>query len=162
MLQKEALRQGLSLHGTLAVRLATPLSRAKNKDRTNRLDRDSLPAIECQSSMSDLAAAERILRTTFGFEAFRPGQDEIVASILDGRDVLAVMPTGSGKSMCYQLPALLRDGLTVVVSPLIALMRNQVAQYPCDFGTTRWPIPEKSAARRKDRRWAPVPCRQRC
>ncbi len=78
--------------------------------------------------MSDLAAAQRILRTTFGFAAFRPGQGDIVAAILDGRDVLAVMPTGSGKSLCYQLPALLRDGLTVVVSPLIALMRNQVAQ----------------------------------
>jgi ATP-dependent DNA helicase RecQ len=73
-------------------------------------------------------AAEQILRTTFGFEGFRPGQGEIVAAILDGRDVLAVMPTGSGKSLCYQLPALLRDGLTIVVSPLIALMRNQVAQ----------------------------------
>ena len=78
--------------------------------------------------MPDLAAAQRALRTTFGFEAFRPGQADIVAAILDGRDVLAVMPTGSGKSLCYQLPALLRDGLTVVVSPLIALMRNQVAQ----------------------------------
>ena len=78
--------------------------------------------------MSDLAAAERTLRTTFGFGAFRPGQADIVAAILDGRDVLAVMPTGSGKSLCYQLPALLRGGLTVVVSPLIALMRNQVAQ----------------------------------
>lgn len=78
--------------------------------------------------MSDLAAAQRILRTTFGFEAFRPGQAEIVAAVLAGRDVLAVMPTGSGKSLCYQLPALLGDGLTVVVSPLIALMRNQVAQ----------------------------------
>src|ERR1700761_3208586 len=78
--------------------------------------------------MSELAAAARALRTTFGFEGFRPGQDEIVAAILDSRDVLAVMPTGSGKSLCYQLPALLRDGLTVVVSPLIALMRNQVAQ----------------------------------
>src|SRR5580658_5772759 len=76
----------------------------------------------------DLDAAHRALRATFGFEAFRPGQDEIVAAILDGRDVLAVMPTGSGKSLCYQLPALLRDGLTIVVSPLIALMRNQVAQ----------------------------------
>jgi len=73
-------------------------------------------------------AAEQILRTTFGFEGFRPGQGEIAAAILDGRDVLAVMPTGSGKSLCYQLPALLRDGLTIVVSPLIALMRNQVAQ----------------------------------
>jgi ATP-dependent DNA helicase RecQ len=78
--------------------------------------------------MSDLAAAERSLRTTFGFAGFRAGQAEIVAAILDGRDVLAVMPTGSGKSLCYQLPALLRDGLTIVVSPLIALMRNQVAQ----------------------------------
>jgi ATP-dependent DNA helicase RecQ len=78
--------------------------------------------------MADLASAQRTLRTTFGFEAFRPGQAEIVTAILDGRDVLAVMPTGSGKSLCYQLPALVRDGLTIVVSPLIALMRNQVAQ----------------------------------
>jgi ATP-dependent DNA helicase RecQ len=77
---------------------------------------------------ADLDAAQRALRATFGFEAFRPGQAEILGAILEGRDVLAVMPTGSGKSLCYQLPALLRDGLTVVVSPLIALMRNQVAQ----------------------------------
>src|SRR5271169_164069 len=78
--------------------------------------------------MSDLVAVQDILRKTFGFSAFRPGQDEIVSAILGGSDVLAVMPTGSGKSLCYQLPALLRGGLTVVVSPLIALMRNQVAQ----------------------------------
>jgi ATP-dependent DNA helicase RecQ len=78
--------------------------------------------------MTDLATAQDLLRSTFGFEAFREGQPEIIASILSGRDVLAIMPTGSGKSLCYQLPALLRDGLTVVVSPLIALMRNQVAQ----------------------------------
>src|ERR1700728_3395128 len=76
-----------------------------------------------------VAGAERVLRKTFGFESFRPGQAEIVSAILEGRDVLAVMPAGSGKSRCYQLPALLGgDGLTVVVSPLIALMRNQVAQ----------------------------------
>src|SRR5712691_723423 len=78
--------------------------------------------------MTDLAAAEKALRTTFGFDSFRPGQGEIIETLLGGRDVLAVMPTGSGKSLCYQLPALLRDGLTLVVSPLIALMRNQVAQ----------------------------------
>jgi ATP-dependent DNA helicase RecQ len=78
--------------------------------------------------MSGLAAAQHRLRTIFGFAEFRPGQAEIVSAILEGRDVLAVMPTGSGKSLCYQLPALVRDGLTVVVSPLIALMRNQVAQ----------------------------------
>src|SRR5579872_59796 len=76
----------------------------------------------------DSASVQKVLRATFGFEGFRPGQAEIVAAILAGRDVLAVMPTGSGKSLCYQLPALMRDGLTIVVSPLIALMRNQVAQ----------------------------------
>jgi ATP-dependent DNA helicase RecQ len=78
--------------------------------------------------MSDLAAAQELLHRVFGFAAFRPGQEEIIATIAAGRDVLAVMPTGSGKSLCYQLPALMREGLTVVVSPLIALMRNQVAQ----------------------------------
>jgi ATP-dependent DNA helicase RecQ len=78
--------------------------------------------------MPDLAAAEDMLRATFGFASFRPGQAEIVGTVLEGRDVLAVMPTGSGKSLCFQLPALLRGGLTLVVSPLIALMRNQVAQ----------------------------------
>jgi ATP-dependent DNA helicase RecQ len=85
------------------------------------------------AAQSDLATACRALRATFGFEAFRPGQAEIVEAILAGRDVLAVMPTGSGKSLCYQLPALLRDGITIVVSPLIALMRNQVAQL-CGYG----------------------------
>ncbi len=78
--------------------------------------------------MSDLNTARETLRKTFGFADFRAGQSEIIGAILDKRDVLAVMPTGGGKSLCYQLPALLRDGLTVVVSPLIALMRNQVAQ----------------------------------
>lgn len=77
--------------------------------------------------MTVLAEAERVLRSTFGFGAFRAGQDDVIGAVLSGQDVLAVMPTGSGKSLCYQLPALLRDGLTVVVSPLIALMRNQVA-----------------------------------
>ena len=69
-----------------------------------------------------------VLETVFGFKAFRPGQDEVIEAVLKGEDVLAVMPTGSGKSLCYQLPALLRPGLTVVVSPLIALMHDQVGQ----------------------------------
>ncbi|MFD2233665.1 DNA helicase RecQ [Phaeospirillum tilakii] len=76
----------------------------------------------------DLEPARRLLRSVFGFDAFRARQEEIVAAILAGRDVLAILPTGSGKSLCYQLPALLNGGLTVVVSPLIALMRDQVAQ----------------------------------
>jgi ATP-dependent DNA helicase RecQ len=78
--------------------------------------------------MADLAAANHLLRSVFGFASFRHGQAEIIETILAGRDVLAIMPTGSGKSLCYQLPALLGEGLTIVVSPLIALMRNQVAQ----------------------------------
>src|SRR3954468_24616236 len=66
------------------------------------------------------------LRDSFGFPAFRPGQQEACEAALEGRDVLVVMPTGSGKSLCYQLPALLRDDLTIVVSPLVALMQDQV------------------------------------
>src|SRR4051812_12401863 len=66
------------------------------------------------------------LRSLFGFEAFRPGQSEAVDAALRGRDVLVVMPTGAGKSLCYQLPALMREELTVVVSPLVSLMQDQV------------------------------------
>src|SRR3954452_4043355 len=66
------------------------------------------------------------LHDVFGFEDFRPGQEEAVRAALDGRDVLVVMPTGAGKSLTYQLPALLREDLTIVVSPLVALMRDQV------------------------------------
>jgi ATP-dependent DNA helicase RecQ len=75
-----------------------------------------------------LAQARTALKSVFGYDDFRPGQAEIVAAVLAGKDVLAVMPTGSGKSMCYQLPALVDGALTVVVSPLIALMRDQVRQ----------------------------------
>ncbi|MFD1883711.1 DNA helicase RecQ [Paracoccus pacificus] len=67
-----------------------------------------------------------LLRQVFGYDAFRPGQAEIVEAVAAGRDVLAIMPTGGGKSLCFQLPALMREGLTVVISPLIALMRDQV------------------------------------
>ena len=67
-----------------------------------------------------------LLARIFGFDAFRPGQAEIVEAVTAGRDVLAIMPTGGGKSLCFQLPALCREGLTVVISPLIALMRDQV------------------------------------
>jgi ATP-dependent DNA helicase RecQ len=74
------------------------------------------------------ANARALLKSVFGYDDFRPGQAEIIAAVLAGGPVLAIMPTGSGKSMCYQLPALIEERLTVVVSPLIALMRDQVRQ----------------------------------
>lgn len=70
--------------------------------------------------------ARALLSSVFGFDGFRLGQEEIVDAVIQGRNVLAIMPTGGGKSLCYQLPALCRDGVTVVISPLIALMRDQV------------------------------------
>jgi ATP-dependent DNA helicase RecQ len=75
----------------------------------------------------DLGPARRVLKDVFGFEDFRPGQETVMTTVLAGRSVLAVMPTGAGKSLCYQVPALVRGGLTLVVSPLVALMQDQVA-----------------------------------
>ena len=67
-----------------------------------------------------------ILKEIFGFDSFRPGQEAVIRAVLEGRDTLAVMPTGGGKSLCYQIPALMQQSLTVIVSPLISLMKDQV------------------------------------
>ena len=75
-----------------------------------------------------MSAARRVLGSVFGFEAYRPGQEAVIEALLAGRNLLAVMPTGSGKSLCFQVPALVREGLTVVVSPLVALMQDQVTE----------------------------------
>lgn len=75
----------------------------------------------------DLGVATAVLRTRFGYEAFRPGQAAVIADVLAGRDAIGVMPTGGGKSLCFQVPALVRPGITVVVSPLVSLMQDQVA-----------------------------------
>jgi superfamily II DNA helicase RecQ len=69
-----------------------------------------------------------LLRTGFGFSSFRANQEEVCRAVVEGRDVLLVMPTGSGKSLCYQLPGIARGGTTLVISPLIALMEDQVTK----------------------------------
>src|SRR5881409_3706726 len=76
--------------------------------------------------MSENGSLLPMLKEHFGFDSFLPLQEEIIADSLAGRDVFALLPTGGGKSLCFQLPALARPGLTVVVSPLIALMKDQV------------------------------------
>src|SRR5258705_8063715 len=75
----------------------------------------------------DIGPIRRVLKDVFGFKDFRPGQEAVMTTLLAGRPVLAVMPTGAGKSLCYQVPALVLGGLTLVVSPLVALMQDQVA-----------------------------------
>src|SRR5690349_2618613 len=80
------------------------------------------------TALPHLEDAQAGLVKHFGLTEFRPGQAEVVSAVLSGRNVVVVMPTGAGKSLCYQLPALLLPGVTLVVSPLIALMQDQVEQ----------------------------------
>ena len=74
----------------------------------------------------DMQTPVEVLRKYWGYDSFRPMQEEIVASALEGRDVLAILPTGGGKSICFQVPSLMKEGIAIVVTPLIALMKDQV------------------------------------
>jgi ATP-dependent DNA helicase RecQ len=96
-----------------------------SKTRSAAVTDAELP--EAHSPAQSLDPKRRVLREVFGYDAFRPGQEAAMDAVLDGRQVLCVMPTGSGKSLCFQVPALVLGGLTIVVSPLVALMQDQVA-----------------------------------
>ncbi len=108
----------------------------ENEDWQPDIDADQIPISNLQLLVSkprtpvplDLSTAQSLLKKVFGYDEFRSLQADIIQNALDKRDSLVIMPTGSGKSLCYQLPALMFPGLTVVVSPLISLMEDQVAQ----------------------------------
>ncbi|MBI5381319.1 MAG: DNA helicase RecQ [Opitutae bacterium] len=118
MLSPRPLQRNAILARTSAPPVAAPIFRVFRPPSRQQLSRDF-------STVPDLLLT---LKTTFGYSTFRPLQREIIETSLAGRDVFALLPTGGGKSLCFQLPALHRTGLTVVVSPLIALMKDQVDQ----------------------------------
>ncbi len=103
--------------------------RAVFRDRPQAFSRDVVQALRAIADglrAPDPETVRRVLKATFGFDSFRPGQEPIVAAVLSGRDCVGVMPTGAGKSLTYQLPARILGGTTLVISPLIALMKDQV------------------------------------
>jgi ATP-dependent DNA helicase RecQ len=78
--------------------------------------------------MADLESARAVLRRFWKYDEFRSGQERAISHVLDGRDTLVIMPTGGGKSLCYQVPSMLLPGVTIVVSPLISLMKDQAGK----------------------------------
>lgn len=104
------------------------------------------------------------LKTYFGYGSFRPGQDRMVQAILSGRDALGVMPTGAGKSICYQVPALMLKGLTLVVSPLVSLMGDQVRSllaagaHPSYLNSSLTVPQQNTVLRRAEDGWYQIMC----
>lgn len=118
--------------------------------------------MELNGETSPNADLPERIRNYLGFRKFRPGQAEVVNSALAGRDTLVVMPTGSGKSLCFQLTAIAKEGVTIVVSPLISLMKDQVDNllangvYAVGMNSTLTPAELLTAEKAITRGWAPI------
>ncbi|MFT6954282.1 MAG: ATP-dependent DNA helicase RecQ, partial [Glaciecola sp.] len=89
---------------------------------------DNFFRMKLPTNVTRLENAQQLLKNVFGFDQFRSTQQDIIESVLEQCNTLAIMPTGGGKSLCYQIPAMVFDGLTIVISPLISLMQDQVRQ----------------------------------
>ena len=119
-------QQGLLDGGGGRIQLRPDPSMQHGDADAEPLVSDPDPKASDEVSDASLDGITAVLKRYYGYETFREGQRDVIDAVLAGRDVLCVMPTGGGKSICYQLPALIMDGLTVVISPLISLMQDQV------------------------------------
>ncbi|MDP1832348.1 MAG: ATP-dependent DNA helicase RecQ [Geothrix sp.] len=123
----ERLRALLAQGASAACRQGLESLRARYRSESGAFDVASIAALkDLATDLETVPGLETALKATFGYGAFRPGQRDIIEAVLSGRDVVGIMPTGAGKSLTYQLPARLLGGVTLVVSPLIALMKDQV------------------------------------
>ena len=93
---------------------------------TQKKEKSTIKKIQTTESNYNSVSLKNSLQEHFGFDEFKAPQEKIIQAVLDGKDVFVIMPTGGGKSLCYQLPAMMKEGVAIVVSPLIALMKNQV------------------------------------